>query len=154
MHPFPLLKTTPLVKGGAFHFQWLFAENAFTRTIARNYILPWWCHQMETVSAILAICAGNSPVTGEFPAQRPVTRSFDVLFHPRLNKRLRTQSWGCWFKTLSCQLWRHGNDNYMILSTTISLPFITGTIGPQTPTHLKATMERVMGNIIGSDRQQ
>ena len=44
---------------------------------------------METFSALLAICAGNSPVPGEFPAQRPVTRSFDVFFHLRLNKRLR-----------------------------------------------------------------
>ena len=41
---------------------------------------PWWRHQMETFSALLAICAGNSPVTGEFPSQRPVTRSFDVFF--------------------------------------------------------------------------
>ena len=31
-------------------------------------------------------------VTGEFSAQRPVTRSFDVLFHLHLNKRLRKQS--------------------------------------------------------------
>ena len=38
----------------------------------------WWCHQMETSSALLALCAGNSPVTGEFPTQRPVTRRFDV----------------------------------------------------------------------------
>ena len=37
---------------------------------------PWWRHQMETFSALLALCAGNSPVTGEFPSQRPVTRSF------------------------------------------------------------------------------
>ena len=37
----------------------------------------WWCHQMETFCALLAICVGNSPVTGEFPSQRPVTRSFD-----------------------------------------------------------------------------
>ena len=29
----------------------------------------WWRHQMETFSALLALCAGNSPVTGEFPAQ-------------------------------------------------------------------------------------
>ena len=43
---------------------------------------------METFSALLAICAGNSPVTGEFPTQRPVTRSFDVFFDLRLNKRL------------------------------------------------------------------
>ena len=42
---------------------------------------------MKTFSALLAICAGNSPVPGEFPAQRPVTRSFDVLFDLRLNKR-------------------------------------------------------------------
>ena len=34
---------------------------------------------METFSAWLAICAGNSPVTGDFSAQRPVTRSFDVF---------------------------------------------------------------------------
>ena len=47
---------------------------------------------METVSALLAIGAGNSPVNGEFPAQRPVTRSFDVFFDLRLNKRLSKQS--------------------------------------------------------------
>ena len=52
----------------------------------------WWRHQMETFSAILAICAGNSPVPGEFPTQRPVTRSFDVFFDLRLNKRLSKQS--------------------------------------------------------------
>ena len=40
----------------------------------------WWRHQMETFSALLAICAGNSPVTGEFPAQRPVTWSFMFSF--------------------------------------------------------------------------
>ena len=40
--------------------------------------LSWWRHQKETFSALLVFCAGNSPVTGEFPAQRPVTRSFDV----------------------------------------------------------------------------
>ena len=44
----------------------------------------WWRHQMETFYALLAFCAGNSPVTGEFPSQRPVTRSFDVFFHLRL----------------------------------------------------------------------
>ena len=35
---------------------------------------------METFSALLAICVGNSPVTDEFPSQRPVTQSFDVYF--------------------------------------------------------------------------
>ena len=48
---------------------------------------------METFSALLAICAGNSPVTGEFPTQRPVTRSFDVFFDLRLNKRGGGEGW-------------------------------------------------------------
>ena len=48
--------------------------------------VSWWRHQMEICSALLAICAGNSPVPGEFPAQRPVTRSFDVFFDLRLKK--------------------------------------------------------------------
>ena len=46
---------------------------------------------METFSALLALCAGNSPVSGEFSSQRPVTRNFDVLFDVRPNKRLSKQ---------------------------------------------------------------
>ena len=61
---------------------------------------------METFSALLAICAGNSPVIGEFPAQRPVMRSFDVFFNLHLNNRLSKQSWGWWFET---PLWCHCN---------------------------------------------
>ena len=57
-------------------------------------VMTWWRHQMETLSVLLALCAGNSQATGEFPSQRPVTRSFDVFFDLRLNKRLRKQSWG------------------------------------------------------------
>ena len=75
----------------------------------KNFLPAWWRHQMETFSALLAICAGNSPVTGEFPAQRPVTRSFDVFFDLCLNKRLSKQSWGWWFETPSRSLWRHRN---------------------------------------------
>ena len=96
-------------------WQWL------TSTVKKIYIISdcasspdclaataWW-RQMEAFSAQLAICAGNSPVPGEFPAQRPVTRSFDVFFDLRLNKWLCKQSWGWWFETLSCPLWRHCN---------------------------------------------
>ena len=70
----------------------------------------WWRHPVETFSALLALCAGNSPVTGEFTAQRPVTRSFDVFFDLFLNKRLSKQSWGWWFEMPSHPLWRHFND--------------------------------------------
>ena len=74
----------------------------------------WWRHQMETFAALLAICAGNSSVPGEFPAQRPVTRSFDVFFDLHSNKRLRKQWWGWWFETLSFPLWRHRNGPYSL----------------------------------------
>ena len=79
--------------------------------------IPWWRHQMETFSALLAICAGNSPASGEFPAQRPVTRSFDVFFDLCLNKRLRKQSWGWRFETLSRPLWRHCNSTIISYQT-------------------------------------
>ena len=59
----------------------------------------WWRHQMEIYSVLQAFCAGNSPVTGELPAQRPVTRSFDAFFDLHLNKRLSTQSRRWWFGT-------------------------------------------------------
>ena len=47
-----------------------------------------WRHQIETFSALLVICLGNSTVTGEFPAQRPVMWSFDVFFDLLLNEQL------------------------------------------------------------------
>ena len=65
----------------------------------------WWRHQMETFSALLVICAGNSSVTGEFPAQRPVTRSLNVFFDLCLTKRSSKQCWGWWFETPPGPLW-------------------------------------------------
>ena len=83
----------------------------FKQNYWAGHSYPWWRHQMETFSALLAICAGHSSVTSEFPGQRPVPRSFDVFFDLRLNKRLSKQSWGWWFETLSRPLWRHRNAN-------------------------------------------
>ena len=75
--------------------------------------MPWqtwsWRHQMEKFSLLLAINAWNSLVPSEFPAQRPVTRSYDVFFDLRLNKRLSQQSWGWWFEMLLFPLWHHCN---------------------------------------------
>ena len=59
---------------------------------------------------------GNSPVPGEFPTQRPVTRNFDVFFDLRLNKRLSKQWWGWRTETLSCPLWRHCHVSCDMLS--------------------------------------
>ena len=92
----------------------------FVIVAIQGYFYAWWRHQMETFSVLLAICAGNSPASGEFAAQRPVTRGFDVFFDMCLNKRLRKQTWGWWFETLSRPLWRHCNG--------ISCPFISSKI--------------------------
>ena len=81
--------------------------------------LSLWRHQMETYSALLAICAGNSPVPGKLPTQRPVTQSFDVFFDLLLNKQLSKQPWGSWFETLSCPLWRQRNVTHGISFTDI-----------------------------------
>ena len=64
---------------------------------------------METFFTLLALCAGNSPVTGEFPSQRPVMWSFDIFFDLSFNKRLSTQLRGWWFGMPSCSLWRPCN---------------------------------------------
>ena len=76
----------------------------------------WWRHQMETFSALLAICAGNSPVSGEFPGG---TKASDAeLWCFFLCARLSKHSRGWWFETLSHPLWRHRNVQYFpILNT-------------------------------------
>ena len=68
----------------------------------------WW-RQMETFSALLALCLGNWPATSEFTAQRPATRSFDVFFDLRLIKQFNKQSRRWWFETPSGPLWRQCN---------------------------------------------
>ena len=69
---------------------------------------------------LLALCAGNSLVTGELPTQRPVTWSFDVFFDLRLNKQLSKQSWGWWSEMPLCSLWHRCNaehgSQYMLTS--------------------------------------
>ena len=61
-----LIKQDNVIVASHLATQWAKASGMF---------VLWWRHQMETFSALLAICAGNSPVTGEFTAQRPVTRA-------------------------------------------------------------------------------
>ena len=61
----------------------------------------------KNIFRVTVLCVGKSQVNGEFPAQSPVSQSFDVYFDMRLNKRLSKQSQGWWFETPSCSLWRH-----------------------------------------------
>ena len=80
-----------------------------THYVRSSWNIAWWRHQMESFSALLALCVGNSPFTGELSSQRPWTRSFDVLFGLCLNKRLSKHSWGWWFETPSSPWRRHSN---------------------------------------------
>ena len=68
----------------------------------------WWRHQMETFSALLAICAGNSPVPVNSP-HKGQWRGALMFFYLCVNKRLSKQSRGCWFETPASSLWRHCN---------------------------------------------
>ena len=86
--------------------------DSFPWHIFHKTAFAWWRHQMEIFFALLAICAGNSSVPGEFPTQRPVMRSFDAYFDLRPNKRLSKQSWGWWLEPPSRPLWRHRNNLY------------------------------------------
>ena len=94
-----------------------------------NYLSTWWRHQMETFSSLLALCVGNSPVTDEFPSQRPVTRSFNVFFDLPLNKRFSKQSIRRWPEKRSCSLWRlcngmasrNGLELFLLLRTGSSI---------------------------------
>ena len=68
-------------------------------------------HYMMTASngnifRVTGLLCGEFTGPGEFPTQRPVTRSFDVFFDMRMNKRLSKQPWGWWFETPSWSLWR------------------------------------------------
>ena len=81
------------------------------RNVLENTISSWWRLQMEKCSALLALCVGNSPVTGEFPSQGPVTQSFDV-FCTWTNSWVK-QSRRRWFETPSPSLWRHCNSGVL-----------------------------------------
>ena len=67
---------------------------------------------METFSALLGICARKSPVTGEYPAQRPVTPGFDDFFDLCLNKLLNKQPRG-WYL-------RHHRAHYDVIEMSVA----------------------------------
>ena len=119
--PFPCLNirnTITSLSWNCAEMNWAKTKSKFHIDIPQSYILwRWnglgWNGMMTslngTFSELMAICAGNSPVTGEFPTQRPVTRSYAVFFDLRLNKGLSKQSWSWWFDSPSHPLWRHCN---------------------------------------------
>ena len=83
--------------------------------LSRDYAWSLFIKMTSTNGNIFPVTGlffvGNSPVTGEFPTQMPVTRGFDVFFYVCLNEQLSKQSWGWWFETPLCSLWRQCNDH-------------------------------------------
>ena len=75
----------------------------------RLYLFILMTSSNENIFRVTGHLCWNSPASGEVPAQRPVTRNFDVFFDLRPNKRLSKQWWGWWFETPSSPLWRHCN---------------------------------------------
>ena len=99
-----------LTQMSSYWFSWLLEPLITSKQLSVQPLticFAWWCHQMETFSASMAICVGNPP------SQRPVTRSFDDSFDLRLNKWLSKQAQGWWFETPLCPLWRHCNGQNM-----------------------------------------
>ena len=89
----------------------------------------WFCSNPSMMTSsngkifcVIGSLCGEFTGPDEFPTQRPVTRSFDVFFDLRLNKRLSKHPWGWWFETPSWSLWRHRNATllYWHWSSTIA----------------------------------
>ena len=83
-----------------------------------NTVVSCWRDRMKTFSVLLVLCEGNSPVTGEFPSQRPATRSSDLFFDLRLNNG--------WVNSREAGDWRCHRAHYdvtVIIMVGILLPF-------------------------------
>ena len=80
-----------------WHLIKFLSSRAFER--CHDDVIKW-----KQFTALLPLCEGNPPVTDGFPSQRTVTRSFDVFFDRRMNKRLSKQSRHRWFDTPSRSL--------------------------------------------------
>ena len=110
-----------------------------------DFPTSWWRHQMETASALLALCEGNSLVIGEFPAQRPLTRGFDVFFDLHPNKGLSKQSS---FETPSRSLWRQCNDVVQVsVSCWVRANGSLTIQGPYLPLFTDTTERRAKSNL-------
>ena len=76
----------------------------------------------ENIFRVTGPLCGEFTGPGEFPTQRPVTRSFDVFIDLRLNKRLSKQPWGLWFETPSWSLWGQCNRDEVQFLVRLGIP--------------------------------
>ena len=81
-------------------------KNPYELLILHDDVIKW-----KHFPALLALCAGNSLVTSQFPAQRRGALMFSLIC--ALNKQFSKQSWGCWFEKPLCSLWCHCNEELL-----------------------------------------
>ena len=97
-----------------------------------NYAMCEWFNPTWNQLIMMTSSNGNifhvtGPLYWEYTGHRwitrtrPVTRSFDVFFYLHLNKWLSKQSWGWWFETPLCSLWRFCNVSYLCSDLSESL---------------------------------
>ena len=102
-----------LVTHRSSHGDWKLACIFSGRQILADYRWNMMTSSNGNVFRVTGPLCGEFTGPHEFPTQRPVTRTFDVFFDLRLNKRLSKQPWGWWFETPSWSLWRHRNETSM-----------------------------------------
>ena len=75
------------------HFCWRHLEDGLLSDAYLRCFNPFkslgtfsWCHQMETVSMLLALCEGNPPATSGFPSQMANSTGFDVFLTTFINQ--------------------------------------------------------------------
>ena len=104
-----------------YSYSWQSIDTHLGRGIKTFILMKCNMIIIYTFSVLRAHCDWNPPVTGGFPSQRPVTRSFDVFCDLRLNKLLCKQSRHRWFETPSWSLWRHRNGaNEACIKTSVT----------------------------------
>ena len=100
--------------------------------LTRSLVWMWWLELMISLQGLgqfmMTSSNGNifrvtDHLCGEFPVQRPVTRSFDVFFDLLLNKQLSEQSRGWWFEMPSRSLWRQRDAERKVFETSVG--FVT-----------------------------
>ena len=112
--------------GGNFGMDW--CKRQFSWSMLRPVRGQWYVASIMMTSSNGNIFRVIGPLCGEFtghrwiPSQRPLPRSFIVLFNLRLDKRLSKHSRRWWFETPSSSLWRHWND-FCILCQELSMLF-------------------------------
>ena len=91
-NPYQPLDTTPCLPRSTF----------FVSMSGLLTPIPWCHREMETLSALLALCEGTLAVIGGFPSLRDSNADRWCFFNVSSNKLLNKHYSGCWSETPRC----------------------------------------------------